>query len=139
MLKHLHWIFLILFVWALAYDLVVWGGMARLPDDLGQKLRVSAQRNALLAATYMAAGDALDDAVPALEDWGMQRARTALEKGIPRIQNDPNVAMDLILSQNWNSTHAFIKLMYWAAPVLGVAFLVAWARRPKKVSLIGRR
>jgi len=139
MLKHLHWILLILFVWALAYDLVVWGAMGRLPDDLGQKLRVSAQRNALLATMYMAGGDALDGAVPALEDWGMQRARTALETGIPRIQDDPNVAMDLILSQNWNSTHAFMKIMYWAAPVLGVAFLFAWARRPKKVSLIGPR
>jgi hypothetical protein len=87
----------------------------------------------------MAGGDALDTAVPALETWGAQRAQAALELGMQRIKDDPNVAMDLIFSQNWNSTHAMLKLMYWAAPVLGLLALVAWSRRPKKVSLIGGR
>jgi hypothetical protein len=138
MSKRLHWILLLLFVWALAYDLVVWGAAARLPD-IGDKLRVSAQRNALLATMYMAGGDALDAAVPVLEDWGAQRAQAALQTGAQRIKDDPNVAMDLIFSQTWNATHAFLKFMYWAAPVLGVLFLAAWARRPKKISLMGRR
>ena len=138
MTKYLHWILLLLFAWALAYDLAVWGAIARLPD-IGDKLRMSAQRNALLATMYMAGGEALDAAVPFFDDWGKQRAQTALETGIPRMKDDPNVAMDLIFSQNWNAMHAFIKLMYWTAPVLGVAFLIAWARRPKKVSLMGRR
>jgi len=138
MAKRLHWILLLLFVWALAYDLVVWGAAGHLPD-IGDKLRVSAQRNALLATVYMAGGDALDTAVPALEDWGAQRAQAALEAGTSRIKDDPNVAMDLIFSQTWNSTHGFLKVMYWAAPALGVAFLIAWARRPKKVRLMGGR
>lgn len=138
MIKRLHWILLVLFVWALAYDLVVWGAAGRLPD-LGDKLRVSAQRNALFATLYMAAGGALDSTMPALEDWGAERAQTAFEPGIPRIKDDPNVAIDLIFSQTWNSTHAFLKLMYWAAPVLGLLALVAWSRRPKKISLIGGR
>lgn len=138
MMKHLHWILLLLFAWALTYDLAVWGAIGRQPD-VGDKLRVSAQRNALLATLYMAGGDLLDAAVPFLDDWGAQRAHAALETGIPRMKDDPNVAMDLIFSQNWNGTHAFLKLMYWATPVLGVAFLVAWSRRPKKVSLIGGR
>ena len=138
MMKHLHWILLLLFVWSLAYDLAVWGAMARLPDA-GEKLRVSAQRNALLATMYMAGGEPLDDAVPALADWGAKRAQSALELGLARIKDDPNVAMDLIFSQTWNSTHAFLKLMYWVAPVSGLAFLIAWARRPKKVRLMGRR
>jgi hypothetical protein len=77
--------------------------------------------------------------VPFLDDWGTQRAQRALETGMARMNDDPNVAMDLILSQNWNGTHAILKLMYWAAPVLGLAFLLAWARRPKKVSLMGGR
>ena len=138
MMKRLHWILLLLFVWALAYDLVVWGAAGRLPD-VGDKLRVSAQRNALLATIYMAGGDALLGSAPALEDWGTQRALTAFEFGIPRIKDDPNVAIDLIFSQTWNATHAFLKFMYWAAPVFGVAFMIAWARRPKKISLIGGR
>ena len=138
MMKRLHWVLLALFVWALAYDLVVWGAAGHLPD-IGDKLRISAQRNALLATIYMAGGDALDTAVPALQTWGAQRAQAALELGMQRIKDDPNVAMDLIFSQNWNSTHAMLKLMYWAAPVLGLLALVAWSRRPKKVSLIGGR
>ena len=138
MTKRLHWILLLLFAWALAYDLVVWGAAGQLPD-IGDKLRVSAQRNALLATIYMAGGGALDAAVPVLGDWGAQRAQTALQNGTARIKDDPNVAMDLIFSQTWNSTHAFLKLMYWAAPVLGIAFLIAWARRPKKVHMMGGR
>ena len=138
MMKHLHWILLLLFAWALAYDLTVWGAIGHLPD-VGSKLHLSAQRNALLASMYMAGGDALDTAVPFLDDWGTQRAQTALADGIPRMTDDPNVAMDLIFSQNWNSTHAFIKFMYWAAPAFGLAFLIAWTRRPKKVRLMGRR
>lgn len=138
MMKRLHWILLLLFAWALAYDLVVWGAAGRLPD-IGDKLRISAQRNALLATMYMAGGGALDAAVPALDDWGAQRAQMALQIGVQRIKDDPNVAMDLIFSQTWNATHGFLKFMYWAAPVLGVAFLIAWARRPKKVRLMGVR
>lgn len=138
MMKRLHWVMLILFVWALAYDLIVWGAAGRLPD-VGDKLRMSAQRNALLATIYMAGGGALDAAVPALETWGAERAQAALELGIQRIKDDPNVAMDLIFSQSWNSTHTMLKFMYWAAPVLGLLALVAWSRRPKKISLIGGR
>ena len=137
MAKRLHWILLLLFAWALAYDLIVWGGVASLPD-VGDKLRMSAQRNALLATMYMAGGDALDEAVPALGEWGRRRAQSALEAGIARFRDDPNVAMDLIFSQTWNGTHGFLKFMYWAAPALGVLFLVAWSRRPKKISLMGR-
>ena len=138
MMKHLHSILLLLFAWALAYDLAIWGAIGHLPD-LGDKLRAAAQRSALLATMYMAGGDVLDTAVPFFDDWGTQRAQSALETGIPRMKDDPNVAMDLIFSQTWNGTHAFLKFMYWAAPVLGLAFLVAWARRPKKISLMGRR
>jgi hypothetical protein len=138
MMKRLHWIFLLIFVWALVYDLVVWGAAGRLPD-VGDKLRISAQRNALLATMYMAGGDALESAVPYLEDWGRQRAQNALQPGLQRIKDDPNVAMDLIFSQTWNATHGFLKFMYWAAPVFGILALIAWARRPKRVHMMGGR
>jgi hypothetical protein len=32
-----------------------------------------------------------------------------------------------------------LKIMYWAAPVFGVIALVLWSRRPKRISLVGRR
>jgi hypothetical protein len=138
MKRHWHWWVTLLFVWALAYDLVVWGAAGRLPD-IGTHLQSSAQRQAVLANIYMSAGGALDDAVPILGDWGTQRAQTALADGRERIMEDPMVAMDLIFSNTWNSTHAMLKIMYWAAPVLGVIAVLLWSRRPKKVSLMGRR
>lgn len=138
MKRHWHWWVTLLFVWALAYDLVVWGAAGRLPE-IGTHLQSSAQRQALLANIYMSAGGALDEAVPVLDDWGTQHAQTALADGIERIKDDPMVAMDLIFSNTWNSTHAMLKIMYWAAPVFGIIALVLWSRRPKKVSLVGRR
>jgi hypothetical protein len=107
--------------------------------DIGAHLQSSAQRQAFLANIYISAGEALDAAVPFLDDWGTQRAQTALADGIERIKDDPMVAMDLIFSNTWNSTHAMLKIMYWAAPVFGVIALVLWSRRPKKISLVGRR
>ncbi|MBS0569452.1 MAG: hypothetical protein JSS28_02500 [Proteobacteria bacterium] len=138
MRKMWHWWFTLLFVWALAYDLVVWGAAGRLPG-IGGQLQDSAQRQALLAHLYMYAGGALDGGVPILDDWGTQRARTALSDGFARIKEDPMVSMDLIFSNTWNSTHAWLKFMYWAAPAFGVIALVLWSRRPRKVSLVGRR
>lgn len=138
MKKHLHWWFTLLFVWALAYDLAVWGGAARLPD-VGTKLQLSAQRQALLAHLYMAGGSVLDDAVPALDEWGTRHAETAFSQGFERINDEPEVAMDLIFSNTWNATHGWIKTLYWGPPLFGLIALVLWSRRPKKVSLMGRR
>jgi hypothetical protein len=138
MKRHWHWWVTLLFVWALAYDLVVWGAAARLPE-VGLYLQSSAQRQALLANIYMSAGEALDNAVPILDDWGTQRAQAALSAGFERIKQDPMVSMDLVFSNTWNSTHATLKFMYWAAPVFGVIALLLWSRRPKKISLVGGR
>ena len=138
MRKYWHWVFTLLFVWALAYDLAVWGAAANLPD-IGGALRSSAQRQALLAHIYMSAGAELDAALPVMADWGGQRAQTALAPGFERIKEDPMVSMDLIFSNSWNSTHIMLKYMYWAAPLFGIIALVLWSRRPKKVSLMGRR
>jgi len=134
--KHLHIWFMLLFLWALGYDLIVWGAAGRLPV-IGEKLRTSAQRNAMLATAYMAVGGAIDAAVPPLADWGTQHAQNALSDGFPRIKDDPNVAMDLILSQSWNSAHTTLRVMYWAAPALGVIAMVMWARRPRKIKMMG--
>lgn len=138
MRKYWHWVFTLLFVWALAYDLAVWGAAAGLPD-IGGALRASAQRQALLAHVYMSAGAELDAALPVMADWGEQRAQTALAPGFERIKEDPMVSMDLIFSNSWNSTHVMLKVMYWAAPLFGIIALVLWSRRPRKVSLMGRR
>lgn len=138
MRRHLHWWITLLFLLVLAYDLIVWGAAARLPE-VGAHLLVSAQREAPLAYVYMRVGSALDEAVPALDAWGERHAEAALGEGFPRIKDDAAVAMDLIFSQTWNPHHAFLKGCHWGAPVLAVLALVFWMRRPKKVSLMGSR
>lgn len=138
MKKHLYpWIAL-LFVLALGFDLIVWGAAARLPE-IGPKLLLSAQREAPLVDFYMRVGSVVDAAVPMLDGWGSAYAKGALSEGFDRIKGDPSVAMDLIFSQSWNTHHALLKFLDWAAPALGVLALVLWIRRPKKVSLMGSR
>lgn len=138
MKRHLHWWVSLLFLLSTAYNLIVWGGAARL-DDIGPKLQLSAQRQALLAHMYMGLGSSIDAAVPPLDSWGKRRAEAALSQGFPRIKENPLVAMDLIMSSSWGPAHATLKLMYWLTPVFGVLALLLWARRPKRVHLIGRR
>jgi len=137
-MRYLHWYVIVLFLLVLAYDLVVWGGAARLPD-VGPRLLGSARQESPLVYLYMFAGGALDQAVPALDQWGQQHAAAALSDGFERIKQDPAVAMDLVFSQTWNSHHAMLKFCHWAAAALAVLSLVFWLRRPKKVSLIGGR
>ncbi len=137
MKRHLHWWITFLFVLALGYDLVVWGAASLLPD-IGPKLEQSAQRQALFAHIYMGLGGSLDTAVPFLKDWGTQHAVDALSQGFPRIKEDSRVAMELIFSKSWNPQHSLLKLMYWAAPILGLLALLLWSRRPKTVHLIRR-
>jgi len=137
-MRHLHWYVIVLFLLALGYDFVVWGGAARLPD-VGPHLLGSARQEGPLAYFYMSIGSMLDQAVPVLDQWGQQHATAALSDGFARIHDDPAVAMDLVFSKTWNSQHATLKFFHWAAPALAVLSVVFWMRRPKKVSLMGRR
>jgi hypothetical protein len=136
--RNLHWWIILLFLFVLGYDLVVWGAAARLPE-VGVRLLNSAQREAPLAYAYMRIGSVLDAAAPILDDWGTQHAQMAFSEGFARIKDDPTVAMDLVFSQTWNAQHAILKLCHWAAPVLAVLALVFWMRRPKKVHLMSSR
>lgn len=138
MKRYLHWWVTIVFVLALGYDLVVWGAASQLPD-IGPKLELSAQRQALFAHIYMGIGGYLDSAAPFLKDWGTQHAYDALSAGFPRIAEDPHVAMDLIFSETWSPQHSLLKFMYWAAPVLGLVALILWSRRPKTLHLMRGR
>jgi hypothetical protein len=138
MKARMHWWMAILFLFVLGWDFATWGAAARIPD-IGAKLQRSAQREAVLATIYMSAGSIMDAALPPLESWGSQYVETALSEGFPRIKEDPTVAIDLIFSQTWNAKHAIFKILYWAAPVLAVLTLIFWARRPKKISLMGSR
>lgn len=138
MKKYLHWWVTLLFLIAFAYDAIVWGAAARI-SDIGEKLQKSAHHEALFASIYMVVGMPLVAAVPFLDEWGADTFQTAVSEGFPRIHDDPSVAMDLIFTQTWNAKHRTLKIAYWAAPILALIALVLWVRRPKKISLMGRR
>lgn len=138
MKKYMHWWFTLLFLVAFAYDAILWGAAARIPD-IGEKLQKSAHREALFASIYMTVGMPLVAAVPFLETWGAATFQDAIAQGFQRIHDDPAVAMDLIFTQTWNAKHSTLKTVYWAAPILALITLILWVRRPKKISLMGRR
>jgi len=138
MKKRLHVIAWVLFVLVALINVVIWGAVPRIPD-VGEKIRRSANTEAPLAATYIALGSWLDESVPALDAWGRSVMIQAIEPAFERIAQEPAVAMDLILSNTYNRTHSTVRTLYWAAPVLLVLAMVLWFRRPKTVSLIGRR
>jgi hypothetical protein len=138
MRRFLHLIALGLFLLTLLLDLVFWGAVPDLPD-VGPLIDRSASAEAILASTYIALGGFLDSAVSSLHDLGASVMTSALSDGFARIIEDPNLAMDMILSSTFNSTHRWVKVLYWAPPILFVAFLVLWVFRPKTVKLIPTR
>lgn len=138
MKARLHLLALLLFLATLVYDLVVWGALPALPE-IGASIADSARREAPLAATYVALGRHLDAAIPTLRAFGEQRLTAAFEAGFERIRAEPTVAMDLIFDTTWNHQHRWIKLAYWAAPLLLLLTLVLWLRRPRQVRTLGRR
>jgi hypothetical protein len=128
---------LVLFVFSMLYDLVVWGSVRLLPD-IGPAIAESAHREAPLAMTYIAIGSVIDGWVPALGSFGVSVLETAWGDGLARMHEDPGVAMDLIFHNRWNVSHGWLKTMYWAAPVLLVLTLILWLRKPKAVRALRR-
>ena len=138
MRRRVHLVAVLLFFAVLLFNLIVWGAVPGLPE-VGDPIARSARNEAPLATTYIALGAYLDDAVPPFERFGSGLLTDALGEAFPRIVENPNLAMDLVFSTRLNGTHGWLKLMYWAAPVLLVLSLLLWVRKPKKVSLMGRR
>ncbi|HMM66288.1 MAG TPA: hypothetical protein PKC03_05045 [Dokdonella sp.] len=138
MRKHLHTIALVLFLLVFAIDLALWGAVPGLPD-VGPHIERSANSEAMLASLYMSLGVPLDGFLSFLGDFGTRVMTRGLEGSFAQILEAPNLAMDLVLNGSYNSTHGWIKTLYWASPVLLVLFLILWALKPKTVSLIRKR
>lgn len=135
---YLHIIALVLLGLTLLFDLVLWGAVPDLPE-VGPLIARSAHSEAILASTYMALGGYLDAAIQAFHELGMQLMGDALSPGYARIIEDPNVAMDLVLNSNFSRGHGWVKILYWAPPILLVLYAVLFALRPKQVKLIRTR
>lgn len=138
MRKHLPTIALVLFLSVFFLDLMLWGAVPALPD-VGPLIEQSANTEAVLASLYMALGTPLDEFLPSLGRFGAQMMTRGLEGSFEQIIEAPNLAMDLILHGSYNPTHGWIRMFYWASPAMLVVFLVLWATKPKKVSLIRKR
>jgi hypothetical protein len=138
MRKYLHNIALVLLVLSIFFDLVFWGAVPDL-ETVGPLIEQSASNEAFLASMYIGAGGVLDGALPSLGAFGSAVMKDGLADAFPAMIDAPNLAMDLIFGASYNGTHGWIKLLYWAPPVLFVLYLVLWFFRPKKVILVGRR
>ena len=137
MKSYLHVLAIVLFIASLLYNVIVWGGVRAVPE-VGTALADSAQREAPLAATYIAIGDVVDSAIPSLGAFGSARLTDALADAFEQIHADPAVAMDVAFGTTRNAMHRWLKTMYWSTPVFLLMALVFWVRRPKQVRVLRR-
>lgn len=132
MRNRLHAILGVLFVLALAFDFFAWGGLSKTPA-LGRLVTDVTSRELALATVYVPAGATLLD----LSGLGATAARYAQSAFAPiqaRLLDNPAVAMETLVADMPLS----VKLPYYGAPLLLVAFALAWWRRPRTVRSFGR-
>jgi hypothetical protein len=133
MRRRLHAILGILFVLALAYDFYLWGGLSKTPT-LGRLVTDVTSRELALATVYVPAGGTLLD----LSGQGAAAARHAQAVFAPleaHLAANPQAAMEtLVVEMPW-----LAKVAYHGAPLLLMAFALAWWRRPRMVHSLRRR
>jgi hypothetical protein len=137
MRSRVHVLSLVLFAASLLYNAVVWGGTHYL-GEIGTAMIESAQREAPLAATWIAIGGVIDRALPSLGEFGASRLTEALSPGFEQVRADPATGMAIVFGPAWNVSHTWLKTMYWSTPVFLVLACISWARRPKQVRTLRR-
>lgn len=138
MRKYLHLIATALFVLALLWQCLFWGGASTLPD-IGASVRRSALREAPLVAGLMIGGETLAKAVPSLGDLGRDWAGPALQPAAERLKADPDVAMDLLFGESLSPSQRLATRGVYALPVLLLLAILAWMRRPRQVRMLGSK
>jgi hypothetical protein len=137
MRSRVHVLSLVLFAASLLYNAVVWGGTHYL-GEIGTAMIESAQREAPLAATWIAIGGVIDRALPSLGEFGASRLTEALSPGFEQVRADPATGMAIVFGPAWNVSHTWLKTMYWSTPVFLLLAAVSWARRPRQVRVLRR-
>jgi len=134
MLKRLHVILGILFVLALLYDFWIWGGLSLHPT-FGAPVNEATGRELALATIYVPAGNTLLP-LAGLGAVAANHAGALFAPLLPALQANPAAAMDtLVADMPWSA-----RIAYHGAPLLLVAFLLAYWRRPRTVrSAFSRR
>ena len=137
MKRNLHWLLLGAMLLALAFDAIVWGAAAQMPDS-GIHLYRSARREAPLTYFYMTAGRPLRALAP-LRNYGDAQAHAAFAGAAREIGLKPELAMEIAHGPARSTGHATLQWMHYAPPLLLIAWLVAYLRRPRAVHLAVRR
>jgi len=128
-----HVILLIVFLVSLFANLLLHGGLARLPE--GSVFVESARRESPLALAYMTAGGWLL-AVPGLASVGENMALSAYGSAFSAVLATPGAASDVIETGDFGKGHALARSVYWLTPLSFLAWLVAFWLRPRGVHLV---
>lgn len=131
-----HVVLLVLMLSTLFANLLLYGGLAQLPE--GKAFLASARRESPLALMYMSAGEPLV-AATGLSGVGQDMARAAYGETFAAVEESPGAASDLIETGDFGQGHALARAIYWATPLLLVAWLIAYLLRPRAVHLVRRR
>jgi len=135
-LARAHVVLLIAFLLSLFANLLLHGGLARLPE--GKVFVESARRESPLGLVYMTVGEWLL-VIPGLAGVGEHMARSAYGSAFSAAQATPGAASDLIETGDFGRGHALARTVYWLTPLLFVAWSLAFWLRPRAVHLVRNR
>ena len=133
MRNRLHVILGVLFVLALLFDVYLWGGLSKTPS-MGGIVSDASAREVSLAGIYVPIGQQLLD-LTGLGRSASEFAQQAFAKVEPRLLANPAAAMEILVSDMPTG----VRFAYHGAPLLLLAFLVAFWRRPRVVRSMGTR
>lgn len=136
MRAHAHVVLLIGFLVTLFVNLLLHGGLARIPE--GKPFLDSARRESPLALAYMTGGEWLLK-IPGLAGIGEPLAREAFGAAFAAAEDAPGAASDLLETGDFGRATSVARTIYWATPLLFVAWLIAFLLRPREVHLVRKR
>jgi len=136
MRSRIHVILLLALLASVFLNLLVHGGLARLPE--GKVFVESAKRESPVALAYMTLGEWLVS-IPGLAAIGEQLAQAVYGPAFAAVKQSPSAASDIIELGDFGRAHALARANYWATPLLFVAWLIAFLLRPREVHLTQRR
>jgi hypothetical protein len=122
-----------LFVLSLLYDFYAWGGLAKTPA-MGPVVSDAASRELALASVYLPTGRALVD-MAGLSASASQHAQEAFAPVQEHLLANPPAAMETVV----NGMPPMQRAAYYGAPLLLLAFAIAYWRRPRVLHSMGSR
>jgi hypothetical protein len=123
----------VLLALALGYDLLLWGGLGKIPS-YGPIATQAVQREVSLAGFYLPVGRYLVE-LAGLQDVAKSFAQSTFQPLEARLLANPAAAMEtLVADMPW-----LPRMAYYGAPLLLLAAGVLYWRRPRGVHMISSR